>query len=265
VDSVIYGSLLGDASLYRDKTTFRLDLSHGEAQKAYLIWKARKIGCLKQPTPYITGYGSRGFRIRYYDAPRLSRIARDVLRNGVKRISKAWLEKLDDLALAVWYQDDGSWGRVGNRTKNGDRSQRRIIFNIQGFDSDSIWMLSDWLTNFGFPAYVARRKGYEVIVLNHTSTVRFWNAVAPYLVIPGKVDLSVRPGIRRCGCGVPIEPRDGICLTCLKTMALDGKCSRFRLIRRFGTSRLDDIRRMKVEPKFVATHWVDASAVGTKT
>ena len=239
-------------------------MSHGEKQKAYLIWKARKIGCGKEPMPYMTGYGSSAFRIRYYNASRLRRIAKDVLQDGVKRVSSAWLDRLDDLALAVWYQDDGSWGRVGNRTKNGDRSQRRITFSTHGFNSNSVHMLADWLTLNGIPAKTAvRKKKYEVIVLNHTSTVLFWNRVAPYIVIQSKLDLLARPGVRWCRCGVPMNHEDGVCLPCLKKEALGGRLSRFRLIRRFGTSCLSTIRSMDVEPKPVSTHFVDRSIVGS--
>src|SRR5580693_1937268 len=163
IQQIILGTLLGDASIYADKTTFRLDISHGWKQRAYLEWKADLIGAEQSVSKYKTGYGSIGYRIRYYNKEILTPIAAIVLKDGVKTITQKWLDGLNDVSLALWYQDDGSWGSDGPRTKCGKRGSRYITFSTEGFDSSSVHYLSEWLCSRGFTAHVHKSKGkYEV-------------------------------------------------------------------------------------------------------
>ena len=266
-EQIILGTLLGDASIYSDRTTYRLDISHGWKQLEYLKWKAKLIGADQSINEYETGFGSIGYRIRYYNKEVLEPIAVMVLRNGIKTINEEWLSKLDDLSLALWYQDDGSWGKDGGRTKTGDRYSRSITFSTEGFDTTSVHLLAEWLVSRGFMAKVRKSKGkYEVISLNHSSTIKFWETIAPYIFIHGKIDTSKRPAIIYCRCGVCIEPKMIICNKCLRDDFFDPMrkyhIHRQRLIRRFGTSVVSSIKSMDVENQIVPEYWIDLSRIG---
>ncbi len=194
VNSVIYGTLLGDAAIIRDKTTYALVVSHGEAQWDYLEWKARTIGHHMRFQNRTSGYGSKMKVMSYYDLHRLEPVYSTCVSDGVKRVSPEWISNLDVLSLAVWYQDDGSWGRVGKK-KNGDRVQRRVSFSVCGFDEQSCLLLIDWLHNaFDLTAKLVVRKGrYRMLDLYHRSAIRLWELIAPYLVIKTKVDTKEKP------------------------------------------------------------------------
>jgi hypothetical protein len=263
--NVIFGTLLGDGSLCKDRTTYALNMTHGEAQLNYLKWKMKLIGSNSKINPRISGYGSKIYSSSYYNSSLIKEVAGICLKNGKRTISDRWLNELDELSLAIWYQDDGSWGRVGEKTKNGDRSQRRVTFNTQGFDFSSQEKLVGWLREQGYSAKLCKHKEkYFVIYLNHSSTIRFWKDVSPYILLRYKIDLGMKPGVEKCECGVSIEPKMKICQKCLYSRVLSGQeRGRGRIFRRFGTSSLQKLKNMAVDNANVPTHWVNVSLVGS--
>lgn len=262
IDDVIYGTLLGDSSLIRDRTTFRLDITYGDAQKDYLLWKGRKIGWSGSLVTSLSGYGAIRHSLRYYNKEVLAPVSEIVLVGGKKTITDQWLTKLSDFSLAVWYQDDGSWGKMGRRTISGDRGERYSYFHTSGFDSVSVRLLRDWLCSIGLEARVRLHKGkYEVLYLSQTSTSSLWDRIAPYLFLSSKVDSLPRPGLVSCRCGVLIPRRDELCLQCLKDDALAGRCGKKRLLNRFGTSSLKKIKMMR-PAEAGNPYWFDTSRLG---
>lgn len=264
VDDVIYGTLLGDACLCADRTTFRLDISHGDAQKDYLLWKASVLGWGGELISRPSGYGSLVHSVRYYDKDVLGPISSVVLGPGGKTVTDEWIQKLNDKSLAIWYQDDGTWGKHGKKTVSGLRGERCSYFHTSGFDPSSVRKLRGWLCDVGFPASIRiHKKKYEVIYLCHTSTLKLWERIAPYLFLNSKVDLLPRPGLIDCRCGFPVERRDVVCLQCLQQDALDGGLSRNRLINRFGTSSLSKIRNMNVSRRALNRYWFPIGSLGS--
>jgi hypothetical protein len=271
--NLVFGTLLGDGSICRNCSTkdgtiiYSLIIGHNINQLDYLRWKAYQLGLDNSRIhSYISGYGSTMFKFSYFNSSFLREVASICLRNGKRTITDEWLSELDDLSLAVWYQDDGSWGRDSGHTKNGDRYSRSITFSTEGFDEESVVKLKNWLINRGYCAKIRRSKNkYNVIHLNHSSTIKFWNTVAPYIMIKSKLDLNLRSGIRFCECGVAIEERDKICLKCLYSKFKSGfKFHRTRLIRRFGTSSFEKLKLKEIINKSVPIYWVDPSIVGSK-
>lgn len=120
---IVYGSLLGDASL-RQKNN-RIQFLQSIKQKEYLLWKYSFFNeedvsnlyeykykkqnwenisfCLKNPNKkYDTFY--KKIRKNIYD------------KNNVKRINEEYLKELTPLGLAVWWMDDGCLSiHKGNR------------------------------------------------------------------------------------------------------------------------------------------------------
>lgn len=194
VNSVIFGTLLGDAAIVRDKTTYALVACHSERQWEYLEWKARAIGHHLRFQERKSGFGSKMKVMSYHDLHRLERVYDICIENGVKRVSPEWISNLDVLSLAVWYQDDGSWGKAGKK-RDGDRVQRRISFSVCGFDEPSCRLLVAWLhDSFGLTARLVTRKDkYRMLDLYHRSAIRLWELVAPYLTIRTKVDSKKKP------------------------------------------------------------------------
>jgi hypothetical protein len=192
VDSVTYGTLLGDASISKDKTTFCLSINHCAVQLEYLQWKAHILGHTGKIRPHNSGYGAKMFGIHHYDLARLENVYGVCIHFGKKKVTPEWIHKLDVISLAVWYQDDGSWGKAGN-LRRGQRSQRRVTFSVCNFDRDSISLLQEWLLKLGLRSrFVLRKNKYPMIELYHTATIKLWNMVAPYLVLKTKIDFKKR-------------------------------------------------------------------------
>lgn len=265
--NMIFGSLLGDASIIRDRNLYKLEFTHGKKQIEYLRWKAKILGVDENRIkPAISGYGSLKYYFRYYNADLLRSVAKIVLVDGKKKVTDEWLDQLDDLSLAVWYQDDGSWGGIGPKNMNGDRMEKQASFHVSGFDHDSVEKLNDYLNAAGYKSHVTIRKGkYEVIYLNHSSTIKFWNKIAPFVLIKSKIDSSFNTSLRKCGCGEFIEEKMGMCNECLWNHVVKGvKFRRNRLLNRFGTSSIPKIRIMRVQNQVCSQYLVDPELIGSK-
>jgi len=201
LESLIFGTLLGDAALMRDKESFRLDISHGAPQLDYLLWKKKRLRHSGKIQPYQTGFDSKAYRIRYYNKALLEKFWDICYENGIKKVTDKWIKNLDDFALALWYQDDGSYTGVGPKS-NGIYSERRVSFYTCSFDHESIQNLCCWLESLDMkPRIKIHKKKYEIIQLGDSSTRLLWNRIAPFLVLRHKVDFGIRPNFLQCACG----------------------------------------------------------------
>ncbi len=112
-EQIVYGSLLGDACLYRQEKpthfTLKVWFAHGEDQLGYLRHK-RKItgGCKISQRPEGSNFGKPTYQFAYSNTQGLLPIERIVMRDGTKTVNSDWLAKLDWQGIAIWYQDDAS-------------------------------------------------------------------------------------------------------------------------------------------------------------
>lgn len=113
--SIIIGTVIGDGYLQRTGAkNARLRLEHGRTQKEYLLWKIRNLSRLFQGKP--TDLSRRHpktkklylySRMQSDSTPELGKIHKIFYSNGRKQIPQCLDQYLDDLAMAVWYMDDG--------------------------------------------------------------------------------------------------------------------------------------------------------------
>lgn len=271
MESLIYGMLLGDSSISRDKTTFTLQTSHSESQLPYLKWKAQALGFKGKLIPRISGYGGRIYKMGFYNRDLLAPVYDVCVQEGVKKINEEWLGKLDSLSLAVWFQDDGSWMKSGKRTAL-DRSQRISQFHVQGFDSNSQELLAEWLRSKGYAAVIKpHKKKYRVIQLNHSSTVKLWHEIAPYVVLDYKID-NRRGDVDTCTCGKYKNIHHKECDECIYSLSLEtidiprrqNNNIRDRLRCHFGTSSIKALQKKPIEFSFPKPYRIEPSVIGSK-
>ena len=113
---IILGGLLGDSSLKLQKgyKNARLQIRHSITQKEYLLWKADKLKEIANASTCIQIQKADGFskneKIAFMSKalPELSEIHKVVCKNNLLRIERHWLNHFDELALLVWWLDDGS-------------------------------------------------------------------------------------------------------------------------------------------------------------
>ena len=135
----ILGTLLGDCSIgYPNKRsqTPRLATTHGLVQKE---WAEHKVSFLARLNMQIEtvenkGYGKWSVRFHSSCLPCLLEIESIVRCNGIKRVSREWLDQIGDLGLAWWFCDDGSAGKKGGT----------VSFHTEGYSEEENELIADW-------------------------------------------------------------------------------------------------------------------------
>lgn len=110
----IYGSLLGDDCLKRNRVTDNayLKVSHAESQKEYVKFKYDimhgfvmtdiKVHHDRRPDR------QNQFAFHTISHPVFTNLYEEIYPSQKKTISAEWLERLTPFSLAIWYMDDGS-------------------------------------------------------------------------------------------------------------------------------------------------------------
>lgn len=110
---VLYGSLLGDMSLGINGKHARPAITQGGKQEEYFDYKCsifkNLIGKINKTPRYdkrTKKYYNR-YVVRFLSNPLYDTIREELYPNGVKTITKAWLDKITTRGLAFWFMDDG--------------------------------------------------------------------------------------------------------------------------------------------------------------
>lgn len=114
--SILIGSMLGDGRLSRTAGAARFHENHSDAQKDYLAWKVREwctwVKDAMKPVVWRRPEGDfPGWRFHTVSHPSLLEwhaLFYDA--SGPKRLDHRIVPLVDELALAVWFMDDGSTG-----------------------------------------------------------------------------------------------------------------------------------------------------------
>jgi hypothetical protein len=166
---IIVGSLLGDGAM-RCKTNALLEINHSSDQRSYVDWKFRHLADLVRTPPKARK--SNGTRIAYRfvtrSLPELTPYFNLFYGAGRKRIPEL---ELTELALAVWFMDDGS------------RSRNAVYLNTQQYDEMSQrTMLRLLRDQWGIEAALNRDKSYYRIRISVEGTRQFAGLVDPFLL-----------------------------------------------------------------------------------
>lgn len=130
--SIVVGSILGDGTLRKPSKSknVMLEISHCEKQLGYLKWKqgmlspfSRKIRKCEEASLKLIGdikvNASNFFRFNTICHPDITSLYNESYVDGYKGVSKSLVEKIDLLAMAVWFADDGSIKRGRDRIPCG--------------------------------------------------------------------------------------------------------------------------------------------------
>lgn len=160
--SVLVGTLCGDASVVFGGKKCRypyVSMVHCLTQRDWLRWKVEQLGSLFDTQLYVpyrnkthenawaVGATSKthpllsSYYQEFYSRPDAD-CSEHVLK---KQITRTVLSKVDDLALAVWFQDDGS--TVRNSLKSAGRDGLTLC--LGGGTDDEYELVKDWLGEQG--------------------------------------------------------------------------------------------------------------------
>ncbi len=206
--AVVMAAALGDGhvALTGSKMRARLSMRHGVAQKDYLDHKIRLLGNLVRSGPhYDNGAGTYSKTGTYAAAtlsrPEIAQIHRELYGDaGRKRITRAYLEQLDELGLALWYLDDGSlvtannkYERVGGGTSVYPAT--RSTFSTYCFAAEEVAETCSWLQErWGIEGRMSVTAKGPVIWLTLAGTARLHELIAPY--VPPCMEYKLLPQYR---------------------------------------------------------------------
>ena len=194
---IILGGLLGDSCLTITKNyrNARYQFRHSILQEGYFLWKFNHLNEISPPKPQYTKPDgvSKNRKIGFMSKalPSLTLIYNIVSPSATSlvEIDKKWLGYLNELALFVWWVDDGSI--VGNG--------KRGTFCCDGFGLPAIQILKDYLKNkwditctIGLMNRKAacaegiqyKRSTYYRLYLNNTELRKFFMLIMPFLETP---------------------------------------------------------------------------------
>lgn len=142
---ILLGSLLGDMTCIKEHVNAKIAESHSIKQKDYLLWKNNYLHVFNTRIffyndPYCKFKGhvfKRKPEIRLCSrvSAELNKYYESFYKKNKKSINKNLLREINELGLAVWYCDDGSY----------DFSHKRITFSTQGFSLRENRLLKEWL------------------------------------------------------------------------------------------------------------------------
>jgi len=203
---LLYGSLLGDMCIQRNvsqskKGIFvssnktcraRVKMVHGQSQIDYLEFKkdilSDNISFSRRDFVH-SGFGGDRKPMRSYiskTSSALSEIFETVINTNNKRptktISRAWLDKLDDIGIAIWFCDDGSVQKY--KVISGEY-RPVVYFHTQGFSKKENEIICDWFLSKGiyaktYSVYKNNRYLYY-IALSTDSSVKLLERISPYI------------------------------------------------------------------------------------
>ncbi len=167
--SVVVGTLLGDGYM-RCKNNAHLQITHSLKQKKLVIWKYNKLKNLVRTKPtYYFNNGRNCYRFFTRSLESLTPFYKQFYKKGVKIIPKDL--SLDNLALAVWFMDDGS------------KSYNTVYLNSQQFSVEQQNRLIKFLkNNFGIESTLNKDKEYFRIRIRVKSIGTFINLVKPFVI-----------------------------------------------------------------------------------
>ncbi|WP_189090920.1 hypothetical protein [Deinococcus ruber] len=182
VQSLLIGSMFGDGalSLAPKKQSASLEITHSASELPYLMWKYSVFQELCVHGPKLRtddgGFGTNlRYRLRTRSLPELLAMRTRFYPAGRKIITAQLLNLLTPAALAVWYQDDGSF----------DATQGSIRFCTHRYTLSEVELAAEWFAGQGLHATLnrcsGRQAGQFVLRLGRAAATPFLALTAPFI------------------------------------------------------------------------------------
>ena len=175
---VLYGSLLGDMSIDVNWKNARPIITHGGEQLEYFKHKCEIFKnlickpCTKDRYDKRTDKWYHRYTVKFLTNPIYTKVKEQLYPNGVKTVTKEWLDKVTARGLAFWFMDDGT--NSGTIATNS--------FSLEECNLIVKWFAEKWgikctiqkSTNNGHLQYL--------VYISTKSRPIFYNLVKPYFI-----------------------------------------------------------------------------------
>lgn len=189
--NIIYGGLMGDAGKMSPSS---VKMKQSIKQKEYLLWKYSEIQehvslvSLQITADYDKRYDKQNYGIRFYTHANsdIENIVQKFYQHGRKIITDDILNHINDLALAVWFMDDGvtDWYERKSLTRNptckfctDDFSFEEVQLICDAFEE--IWQIT------ATPRFRGKKKNGQLkyrVGLNTDNTRKLFGQIESYII-----------------------------------------------------------------------------------
>jgi len=171
VEQVLLGSLLGDGSLEKSNVNPRYIEAHALPQREYLEWKNTFFNgnyCIREMKSH--GKTRPYAYLRTHVDPSLLPYYRLVYPNGKKTVTMELLDRLEQLGMAIWYCDDGTFHYRDNT----------ITLSTNCFSYEEYKIIKKWFDRrWGINVNIFRHKDSYVTNLSPQYTREFLMLIKP--------------------------------------------------------------------------------------
>lgn len=175
--SIIWGTLLGDGYLNHANGPY-LVITHGLKQYNYLMWLKEALSPFVSEAIYHKKSTSKlgnddTNAIHTFTHPFFKEVEKVIYTKNKKVVNEEWLSRIDPLALAVWYMDDGS----------RNKRTRTITLCTNGFSYDEHLLIQNWfLAKWELPVKIEPRRNNQFSIrINASQSDKFLNIVKDFV------------------------------------------------------------------------------------
>lgn len=185
-EQVLLGSLLGDGYAGGRKgqnNTAHYSESHSSAQRYYLEWKFDHLKdfdpTLKEKQIKVAGKVFTVYKLLTKSSQTLNKF-RDLYYSPKKKVTREILDKLNDLGLAIWIMDDGSFN-YETRTKIPYNNLRihTCFFGLSGNEIIKKWFEE----KYGVVPTIHSKNKNPILYFNQDDTEKIKKIIKPYMKI----------------------------------------------------------------------------------
>lgn len=182
--SVILGSVLGDGyiRIVPGRKNAFLEINHSIKAKDYVDWKYSVLKNISKSPPKERKVGETRIAYRFFTRQHeeITKLLSRFYKNGKKTIPHNL--KIDSLALAVWFMDDGSKSRKVD-----------VYLNTQQFSLREQKKLLHMLREMGLKARLNKDKKYYRIRFLKESVKNLNELISPHVISSMRYKLSYDP------------------------------------------------------------------------
>lgn len=176
LEQLVYGTLLGDSSLYFTANKVRFQVSHCKDQRSYLD--------LHYDLLVESGFSAiicpdkkDQFKLVTRTHDYFKEVSEITHHNKRKKVTQAWLDKLTWEGIAYWFMDDVR----GNGKQVGLRKDHRFELAVCGFSVEECELIQQFFTNKGFTCWYPERK-YRILTFDLESSRTLSDLIEPYFI-----------------------------------------------------------------------------------
>ncbi len=186
--SILFGSMLGDGTIQITGTgngIFRLERKFDD--KDYLLWEYEMLKdiCIKEPTIRVRPrWGKLHKSIRFHTKalPYLTHLHKMFYKDGKRTLNQRILAQLDELALAIWFMDDGCTSiRIGKSKEGWQYQSRTFYLCLQRYSEKERDLVIDYFKRKWKIDGWRKEKSGNIAIGSHKGQ-KFIDLIRPYIL-----------------------------------------------------------------------------------